>query len=165
MGNDEFLKLDNQLCFVLYACSRGLIRTYRPLLADLDITYPQYLVMLVLWEQDGVSVKALGDRLFLDSGTLTPLLKRMASSGLIARKRSATDERRVNIFLTAKGKALKQRAYAVPQTLLCHSGLTAEAFMGLKSDLESLLARIRTFDPEKDVCAGVSAAPSSRKQS
>ena len=88
MGNDEFLKLDNQLCFVLYACSRGLTRTYRPLLAELDITYPQYLVMLVLWEQDGVSVKALGERLFLDSGTLTPLLKRMASSGLIARKRS-----------------------------------------------------------------------------
>ena len=164
MGNDEFLKLDNQLCFVLYACSRGLTRTYRPLLAELDITYPQYLVMLVLWERDGVSVKALGDRLFLDSGTLTPLLKRMASSGLIERKRSATDERRVNIFLTAKGTALKERAYTVPETLLCNSGLTAEEFMRLKSDLTSLLARIRAFDPEKDVCAEASAAPSSRKR-
>lgn len=165
MGNDEFLKLDNQLCFVLYACSRGLTRTYRPLLAELDITYPQYLVMLVLWEQDGVSVKALGGRLFLDSGTLTPLLKRMASSGLIERKRSATDERRVHIFLTAKGKALKKKAYAVPEFLLCQSGLTAEEFMGLKTDLESLLARIRAFDPEKDVCTGSSATPSSRKPS
>ncbi len=165
MGNDEFLKLDNQLCFVLYACSRGLTRTYRPLLAELDITYPQYLVMLVLWEQDGVSVKALGERLFLDSGTLTPLLKRMASSGLITRQRSQTDERRVNIFLTAKGKALKKRAHAVPETLLCRSGLTAEAFLRLKTDLESLLARIRAFDPEKDVCAATPAAPSSRKRS
>ena len=159
MGSDEFLKLDNQLCFVLYACSRGLTRNYRPLLAQLDITYPQYLVLLVLWEQDGVSVKALGDRLFLDSGTLTPLLKRMASAGLVERKRSAADERRVHIFLTAKGKALKKRAQAVPETLLCQSGLTPEAFMGLKTDLESLLARIRAFDPEKDVCAGAPADP------
>ncbi len=165
MGNDEFLKLDNQLCFVLYACSRGLTRSYRPLLAGLDITYPQYLVMLVLWEQDGVSVKALGERLFLDSGTLTPLLKRMASAGLIARKRSATDERRVNIFLTAKGKALKKRAHKVPETLLCQSGLTPEAFMGLRNDLKSLLAHIRAFDPDKDTCTGAASAPSSRKRS
>ena len=163
MGNDEYLKLDNQLCFVLYACSRGLTRTYRPLLAELEITYPQYLVMLVLWEQDGLSVKALGERLFLDSGTLTPLLKRIATAGLITRKRSATDERRVNIFLTAKGKALKERAQAVPETLLCHSGLTPEAFMRLKTDLQSLLTRIRAFDPENDACAGTSAAPAAHK--
>jgi DNA-binding MarR family transcriptional regulator len=152
MSGEEFLKLDNQLCFVLYACSRGLTRTYRPLLVELGITYPQYLVMLVLWEKDGVSVKALGERLFLDSGTLTPLLKRLESGGLVERRRSREDERRVVIRLTAKGRSLKKRAYAVPETLLCRSGLTAEQFTGLKIQLEFLLERIRGFDAGGDAC-------------
>ena len=152
MSREALLKLDNQLCFVLYACSRGLTRTYRPMLAELGITYPQYLVMLVLWEKDGVSVKALGERLFLDSGTLTPLLKRLENSGLVERRRSRTDERRVVIRLTAMGRDLKKKAYAVPETLLCRSGLTAEQFTGLKTQLEFLLEQIQSLDTESDAC-------------
>jgi len=152
MSREALLKLDNQLCFVLYACSRGLTRTYRPMLAELGITYPQYLVMLVLWEKDGVSVKALGERLFLDSGTLTPLLKRLENSGLVERRRSRTDERRVVIRLTAMGRDLKKKAYAVPETLLCRSGLTAEQFTGLKTQLEFLLEQIQGLDTESDAC-------------
>ena len=108
------LLLDNQLCFALYSTSLAMTKVYKPLLAALDLTYPQYLVMLVLWENDGLSVSALGERLYLDSGTLTPLLKRMEQSGLLLRQRSTEDERRVEVSLTAQGRRLKARAAAVP---------------------------------------------------
>ncbi|HJV06382.1 MAG TPA: MarR family transcriptional regulator [Chromobacteriaceae bacterium] len=114
---NEWLKLDNQLCFALYATSRAMTQAYQPLLEPLGLTYPQYLVMLVLWEQDGVSVKQLGERLMLDSGTLTPLLKRMETSGWLSRRRAQDDERRVDIFLTDAGRALRHAALAVPQQL------------------------------------------------
>ncbi len=152
MENDALLRLDNQLCFVLYACSRGLTKTYRPLLAKLDITYPQYLVMLILWEKDGVSIKALGEKLYLDSGTLTPLLKRLETAGLVERRRSSTDERVVQIYLAQKGVDLKKKAYAVPETLLCRSGLTVDQFIGLKTELTALLERIRAFDAATSSC-------------
>ncbi len=145
MSDDELLKLDNQLCFALYSCSRALIRTYRPLLDELGITYPQYLVLMVLWEEDSRAVKELGDELYLDSGTLTPLLKRMEKSELIKRKRSKEDERKVYVHLTKKGKKLKAQAYKIPETMICHSGVTAEHYVALKNNLENLLESINTF--------------------
>lgn len=142
MPNDEFLKLDNQLCFALYACSRSLTRLYRPLLTKLGITYPQYLVLMVLWENNRQSVAELGERLLLDSGTLTPLLKRMEKNGLVCRNRSKEDERKVMVRLTKTGEALKQQAYAVPEQMFCQSGLTVEEFVRVKGDLENLLKKI-----------------------
>ena len=113
-GPDKALLLDNQLCFALYSASLAMTRLYQPLLAELGLTYPQYLAMLVLWERDGLMVSELGERLCLDSGTLTPLLKRLEASGLIARIRALDDERRVHITLTAGGRKLKARAAKVP---------------------------------------------------
>ncbi|OWT77417.1 MULTISPECIES: MarR family winged helix-turn-helix transcriptional regulator [unclassified Achromobacter] len=108
------LLLDNQLCFSLYSTQLAMSKVYRRLLADMGLTYPQYLVMLVLWEQDGVTVSAIGERLFLDSATLTPLLKRLEAAGCIARARSVADERQVIVSLTDAGRALKRKAGAVP---------------------------------------------------
>lgn len=111
---DELLKLENQLCFPLYACSKEVVRRYTPFLDELGLTYTQYLVMMALWEYGSASVGELGKRLYLDSGTLTPVLKKMEAKGLIERTRSADDERRVQITLTADGKALKKPAAKVP---------------------------------------------------
>jgi DNA-binding MarR family transcriptional regulator len=111
---DQALQLDNQLCFALYSASLAMTKLYKPLLAELGLTYPQYLAMLVLWERDGLMVSELGERLFLDSGTLTPLLKRLETAGLIARIRALDDERRVHVTLTAAGRKLKARAAKVP---------------------------------------------------
>lgn len=142
MPNNELLKLDNQLCFALYACSRSLTRLYRPLLNKLGITYPQYLVLMVLWENKQQSVTELGERLLLDSGTLTPLLKRMENSGLVERTRSREDERKVFVQLTDKGEELKKLAFAIPEQMFCQSGLTVEEFIRVKGDLEDLLKKI-----------------------
>jgi len=114
---DDPLRLDRQVCFPLYAASNLLTRLYHPVLAQLGLTYPQYLVMLALWEQAPMSVGALGGRLYLDSGTLTPLLKRMETAGLVSRKRDPLDERRVLIDLTDAGRALRASARHVPETL------------------------------------------------
>lgn len=142
MDKNDALKLESQLCFAIYACSRKLIRVYRPLLEQLDITYPQYLVLLLLWEKKQQTVTELGERLFLDSGTLTPLLKRMESNGLVQRCRSLEDERKVIVNITQKGRQLKEKAYEIPGKMFCHSGLSVEEFYGLKGDLEKLLNRI-----------------------
>jgi len=139
---DALLKLDNQLCFLLYACSRAVTKKYRPLLEDLGLTYPQYLVMLVLWEENGIPVKQLSARLYLDTGTLTPLLKRLETSGLITRTRTTSDERSVEINLTDKGRELKQKAFTVPQELLCSSGISIDDFLKLRSDLNSLFKKL-----------------------
>ena len=112
------LRLDDQLCFPLYAAARAVQQRYRPLLAELGLTYPQYLVMMVLWEDDGQSVSALGARLMLDSGTLTPLLKRMEAAGLLERRRSTDDGRVVRAHLTEAGHALHARAEGVPLALV-----------------------------------------------
>ena len=111
---DKALQLDSQLCFALYSASLAMTKLYAPLLAELGLTYPQYLAMLVLWERDGLMVSELGERLFLDSGTLTPLLKRLEAAGLIARIRALDDERRVHVTLTAAGRKLKGRAVRIP---------------------------------------------------
>jgi MarR family transcriptional regulator, organic hydroperoxide resistance regulator len=115
---DPALLLDNQLCFALYSASLAMTKLYKPLLTELGLTYPQYLAMLVLWERDGLMVSELGERLFLDSGTLTPLLKRLEAAGLVARIRALDDERRVHVMLTAAGRKLKARAAKVPACIV-----------------------------------------------
>lgn len=114
----ESLKLDNQLCFKIYATSRQITKAYKPLLDSLNLTYPQYLVMLVLWEVEEINVKKLGEKLFLDSGTLTPLLKKMEIKGYLERKRDVNDERIMNISLTILGRELRVEAQKVPETLV-----------------------------------------------
>lgn len=119
MSEKEFdsLKLDNQICFPLYAASREIIRQYRPFLEELDLTYTQYITMMVFWEVGQINVKELGRRLYLDSGTLTPLLKSLEAKGFVHRSRSKTDERVLNVELTGKGAALRDRAREVPERI------------------------------------------------
>ncbi|HEY8955041.1 MarR family transcriptional regulator [Chitinophaga sp.] len=138
------LKLSNQLCFSFYALSRLVTSHYQPLLGPLDLTYPQYLVMLALWEHEILSVKALGRLLMLDSGTLTPLLKRLEAKKLIKRMRSKEDERIVNIQLTAAGKQLQQQATDIPEKMSCSMGFTAEEFNTLKPMIDIILQRHAT---------------------
>jgi DNA-binding MarR family transcriptional regulator len=135
-------RLDQQLCFALYAASLAMTRRYQPLLADLGLTYPQYVALLALWEQDDLTVSALGERVALDSGTLTPLLKRMAAAGWLERVRDADDERRVRIRLTAAGHALRQRASQVPEALLAGSGMSLAQVRRLTGELRSLRRRL-----------------------
>lgn len=149
IDKDALLKLDNQLCFLLYAGSRAVTKKYRPLLENLGLTYPQYLVMLVLWENDGIPVKQLSERLSLDTGTLTPLLKRLETAGLITRTRTCSDERSVEINLTADGAALKEKAYAVPGELLCSSGLSIDEFIRLRGELRMLLDKLSEYDNDR----------------
>ncbi len=144
------LRLDDQLCFSLYAASRAVTAAYAPLLAPLGLTYPQYLVMLVLWETDGVSVKQIGERLALDSGTLTPLLKRLEAQGLVGRSRSEQDERVVEIRLTADGKKLKQRARSIPEKLGCNFGMPVDDIIRLREQLRSLTSATRTSSADAD---------------
>ena len=134
----NMLALDNQFCFALYSASLALTKTYKPLLEALNLTYPQYLVMLVLWEQDDVLVKEIGQALFLDSGTLTPLLKRLESAGLLIRQRDAQDERQVRIVLTPEGKQLRKAAMAIPPQIVCASGQTLETLISLRQQLNDL---------------------------
>lgn len=115
MSSFDPLKLENQLCFPLYAAARKVTNLYTPFLAEVDLTYTQYIVMMVLWEKDGISVKELGQRLFLDSGTLTPLLKNLEKKGLLTRNRSKEDERSTVAVLTKEGKALRKRALKIPE--------------------------------------------------
>ncbi|WP_292597783.1 MarR family winged helix-turn-helix transcriptional regulator [Mesotoga sp. UBA6090] len=139
---EELLKLDNQLCFALYSSSRGVTRLYRPLLSEFGITYPQYLAMLVLWEKEPLTVKELGERLFLDSGTLTPLLKRMEKQGLLTRERSQGDERQVLINLTEKGKRLKDKALAIPLKIADQVNISQSEFTSLLTSLKKLMKQI-----------------------
>ena len=122
----EALKLDNQLCFPLYACSREIIKRYKPFLDAIDLTYTQYITMMVLWEEKTVTAKVLGDKLFLDSGTLTPLLKKMEAKGLLTRNRSEKDERNLMVTITEEGERLKERAIAVPEQMAQCVNLTPE---------------------------------------
>ena len=136
------LRLDNQLCFLFHRISRELTAAYRPLLADLGLTYPQYLVMLVLWEDDGLGVGEIGERLALDSGTLSPLLRRLEDSGLIQRRREAADERRVTIHLTDAGRALEERAAGVPGALAAQLADDADQYEQAKASLTALVDRL-----------------------
>lgn len=142
---DDLLRLDQQLCFAVYSASRALTRAYAPLLEPLGLTYPQYLVLLVLWAEDGVSVKRLGEQLGLDSATLTPLLKRLAERGLVERRRDADDERVVRIRLTAEGKALKNKARRIPIELACKAGYEDDLarLVRLRKELTALTRRLK----------------------
>lgn len=132
------LLLDNQLCFALYSTSLAMTKLYKPLLEAMGLTYPQYLVMLVLWERDGLMVSELGERLYLDSGTLTPLLKRLEASGLIARIRDVQDERRVHITLTAAGRVLKTQAASIPDCILKASQRSVPNIVALTRQVQTL---------------------------
>lgn len=137
--------LDDQLCFALYSASLALTKAYRPILEALDLTYPQYLVMLCLWERDGLAVREIGARLHLDSGTLTPLLKRLEGRGLIRRSRDAGDERRVLVALTDAGRELGGRAAAIPPRMLEASGLTRQEARAERARLTALRDRLQAW--------------------
>jgi len=133
------LMIEKQVCFSLYSATNAIIRAYRPLLKGLDLTYPQYLVMMVLWQSDGINVKALGCKLHLDSGTLTPLLKRLENKALLTRSRGKQDERVRDIFLTESGKALKANAESIPSALFCKADLPIDELRNLKASCEKLV--------------------------
>jgi MarR family transcriptional regulator, organic hydroperoxide resistance regulator len=143
----EWLKLDHQLCFALYSASLAMTKFYKPLLDPLGLTYPQYLVMLVLWEGDGITVSQLGERLALDSGTLTPLLKRLQAQGLVQRLRDTDDERRVLLQLTPTGRALKTKALTVPERIAGASGCSLDELTRLTARLKALRADISEPTP------------------
>lgn len=136
-GHDP-VTLDSMLCFAIYATGHAFTRFYRPRLDALDLTYPQYLVMMVLWERDDVTVGQLGDRLFLDSGTVTPLLKRLATRGLVVRRRDPKDERVVRITLTGEGRRMREAASAIPLEIADGAGLSVERIDALRQDLLAL---------------------------
>ncbi|HTN41912.1 MAG TPA: MarR family transcriptional regulator [Asticcacaulis sp.] len=137
------LLLENQICFAVYSAAHAFAQAYKPHLEPMGLTYPQYLVMLLLWEQDGRSVNALGQPLHLDSGTLTPLLKRMEKAGLVIRQRDAKDERIMRIHLTDHGRALQARARAIPPAMLCASGLELDGLMTLRDEVKALGQNLR----------------------
>ena len=140
---DSLLKLDNQLCFAVYSASLAMTRLFKPLLEKLHLTYPQYLVMLALWEFDGPTVSELGVRLSLDSGTLTPLLKRLETNGFVTRLRDVADERRVHITLTPAGRKLKSRAADMPACLLTASHCSIDELVALTRQLQTLRDRVK----------------------
>ncbi|MFN7101982.1 MAG: MarR family winged helix-turn-helix transcriptional regulator [Pseudorhizobium sp.] len=140
-------RLDAQLCFAIYGAAHAFTRTYKPLLEPLGLTYPQYLVMLALWEEDGQAVKAIGERLGLDSGTLSPLLKRLEQAGLLERRRDRQDERQVRIVLTQKGSALSREAIGVMQAIGAASGCSLEEMEGLRDGLQDIKGRLLKGQP------------------
>ena len=142
-NDPELLRLDNQLCFALYACSREIIKVYKPILDPLNLTYTEYVVLMALWEKDKIPVKDLGQKIFLDSGTLTPLLKKMAEKNLVARERSESDERSVIISLTSKGKALEKKCRDNPDKLICAAKLEQVDGDALMKNLHKMLENFR----------------------
>ena len=145
---EDHLKLENQICFSIYAAAREMTKMYKPLLEKLDVTYPQYLVLLVLWETDSITVNEMGQKLYLDSGTLTPMLKRMESAGLLYRHRSSEDERRVIISLTDKGKAAQEDASSIPHQLVDQLGMDQEELIEFKASLVKTLNRVHEKNQE-----------------
>ena len=143
MEKSESLKLDEQICFPLYVLSKEITGLYRPILEELDLTYPQYLVMMVLWEEDGLAVSHIGGKLFLDSGTLTPVLKRLENKGFINRIRNKEDERVVQLFLTENGKNLRQHACGIPEKLLEQIHVQIEDLKNFKDTLNQLINNIK----------------------
>ncbi|KMQ67405.1 MarR family transcriptional regulator [Chryseobacterium sp. FH2] len=142
MENLKQLKLENQICFPLYVIAKEITGLYRPFLDKLDITYPQYLVMMVLWENDGLAVNIIGEKIFLDSGTLTPLLKRLETKGFIIRKRKKEDERVVEIFLTENGKQLQQKACEIPGKIQQKIDIQPGDLIELKNTIQKILNKI-----------------------
>jgi DNA-binding MarR family transcriptional regulator len=138
MSEDDNLELSRQLCFAVYSTAHAFNRFYKPLLEPLGLTYPQYLVMLVLWEQDGLTVKEIGHQLHLDSGTLTPVLKRLQAMGYVQRSRDLPDERQVRVTLTQRGREIRKQAVPGRREVVCASGRTEEQIQALKRELNQL---------------------------
>ena len=157
MVNDAF-QLDKQLCFALHATSRAVTQAYGPLLAPLGVTYPQYLVLLVLWEGDGLTVSDIGERLYLDSGTITPLLKRLEAAGLLRRARDTDDERVVRVCLTTQGRKLRGRAENIADGVACALGIDAVEIAAIREPLRKILFRYRSRQPHQP------AAPNLQKK-
>ncbi|EGG48463.1 MULTISPECIES: MarR family winged helix-turn-helix transcriptional regulator [Streptomyces] len=155
----EILRLDRQICFSLHAATRAFNGVYRLVLQDLGLTYPQYLVMLVLWEHGELPVKRLGEHLRLDSGTLSPLLKRLETAGLVRRERSARDERSVQVGLTEQGTALRERALEVPRRIGAATGFDADEVRDLQERLDTLTAALDAAIARPDVLNGNTATP------
>ena len=145
--SDQLPRLDNQLCFALYSASLATTKLYKPLLQPWGLTYPQYLVMLALWENDDCTVSELGERLFLDSGTLTPLFKRMESAGWLQRQRDSADERRVRIVLTAAGRELREKLAGIPECMLQQSPCTLSELQALRLQLQQWRDHLVTLIP------------------
>ncbi|WP_346837995.1 MarR family transcriptional regulator [Microbulbifer sp. SAOS-129_SWC] len=146
----EALKLDNQLCFSLYSTSLAMSKLYKPLLEELGLTYPQYLIMLVLWEDDGITVTELSERLAQDKGALSPVIKRLEAQALIDRRRDPADERRVHLCLTPKGKSLQRRAADIPAQVLRASGLDRNAARDLKAQIETVRHALNSLIRDPD---------------
>ncbi|MEV8588706.1 MarR family transcriptional regulator [Streptomyces sp. NPDC051180] len=146
--DEDFLRLDHQICFSLHAATRAFNGVYREALKELGLTYPQYLAMLVLWEHGELPVKGIGERLRLDSGTLSPLLKRLEAAGYVERRRSPEDERSVTVRLTGEGAALREKALGVPRRIAAATGLGLDEISGLRERLEALAARLDSVDPD-----------------
>lgn len=142
--NDSSLLLDNQLCFALYSASLAMTKLYKPMLDELGLTYPQYLALLALWERDGLTVSELGERLFLDSGTLTPLLKRLEAAGHVSRLRDTADERRVLVRLTPSGRQLKARALRIPACIRQATQCELDEIRAMTRQLQGLRSRLQT---------------------
>ncbi|MET7760393.1 MarR family transcriptional regulator [Streptomyces sp. NPDC005389] len=151
--DEDFLRLDHQICFSLHAATRAFNGVYREALKELGLTYPQYLAMLVLWEHGELPVKGIGERLRLDSGTLSPLLKRLEAAGYVERRRSPEDERSVTVRPTAEGTALKEKARDVPRRIATATGLDLADIRDLRERLDALAARLDSVDPDDlNVC-------------
>ena len=163
VNRDDVLRLDTQLCFLLYAASRAVTQAYAPLLAPLGLTYPQYLTMLALWEEDGATVGRLGSRLRLDSGTLTPLIKRLEALELVERRRSESDERVVHVHLTAAGRRLRSKALGVPSAMFCSTGLSLSGAERLGSELRRILATLNESTTPADPQGATAPSSSTTK--
>ena len=147
--NYDALRIENQLCFPLYACSREVIKQYKPYLDEMDLTYTQYIVMMALWEYEEMTVKALGDTLYLDSGTLTPLLKKLENKEYVTRTRSRKDERNLLVAVTEKGAKLREKAMCIPCAIEEHTELTREETVTLYKLLYKILARVDEFHEQE----------------
>ena len=143
MDNESALKLDNQLCFAVYACAREITKLYHPLLKQLGLTYTQYITLLALWEERRATVKRLGQRLYLDSGTLTPLLKKLEQMGWITRTRDPQDERSVIVELTEMGERLEEKAREIPEQLFCQAGIAPEEADRLRGQIADMLRKVQ----------------------
>ena len=148
MSQFENLKLKNQLCFALYAATNAITRAYRSRLSHIGLTYSQYLVMMVLWEADGITVKSIAQQLHLDSPTITPLLKRLESAGFVNRQRNVSDERVVNIFLTDAGRIIQARVAEMQKSVACQTGMQETQFIELRSTLHELIDTINQNQPD-----------------
>ncbi|MBU1211397.1 MAG: MarR family transcriptional regulator [Alphaproteobacteria bacterium] len=155
----DILRLENQLCFALYAATRTITKTYREKLTPLGLTYPQYLVLIVLWEEEGQTITAIGRRLMLDSGTLTPLIKRLENAGLVERRRGIEDEREVQVYLTDAGRGIKGSVLEARCFVACRLGMSEPEILALRADLMDMIARLDAAAEPMMAAAGEAVEP------